>query len=416
MKILILTDAIEPFSHGGAQKSAYDMWQGYKKKGHQVIVATTVQDIRLDQSKNILSNVYKFYADYHDRWRGFFSLWNPSLLGKLRKVLEKEKPDIVHVHNIHKYFSYSSLALIKKMGIPLVLTIHDCMPICYKKFTCFINKNDLAACGSDKRYKVSFWRCLACQRGRLLINPFRNYFVRYFIKKYPDKVIAVSQELQKLLRINGIRCDDFIHHGVDMDKFVTNEAQAISFKNEYKLNNKKIIFFGGRVSEAKGIDYLIKAVDFLYEKRQDFLLLIAGDKNYNVAHFRYDRILTVGWLSQEKLNAAYTCADVVVYPSICFDTFGLINLEAMAMKKPVVATCFGGSKEVVIDGQTGFIVNPFDVKLMIEKIEYLLDNPNKAKEMGEAGYRRVVEKFTRRKEIELYLHIFNMFLHKTGHV
>ena len=55
-------------------------------------------------------------------------------------------------------------------------------------------------------------------------------------------------------------------------------------------------------------------------------------------------------------------------PSICFDTFGLVSLEAMEMKKPVVATSFGGSKEVIEDGVTGFIENPFDVAAYADKI------------------------------------------------
>lgn len=392
MKILILTDNIAPFSGGGMEVAVSRLIDGYIKNGHQCIIAATVQKQELAESQN-----YRFYADYHDRWRGLFSLWNFKLTSELKKILIKEKPDIVHIHNIHKHFSYYSLKIIKQMGIPSVLTIHDCMPVCYKKFTCFINRG-----GNN------FFNCLACQKFRFFLFPFRNFFIRYYINKYPDKVVAVSQELQKLLKINNIRCDDFIHHGIDLEKFKTDEKQIKDFKNKYKLNGKKIIFFGGRTSEAKGINYLIKAIDILYKKRQDILLLITGAEPRGVQ--RLYKIFTTGWLGPEELNAAYACSDVIVYPSVCFDTFGLMNLEAMAMKKPVVATCFGGSKEIVVDGETGCIVNPLNIKEMAEKIEYLLNNPEKAREMGERGYERALNKFNLNEEINKYLAIFKKLI------
>jgi glycosyltransferase involved in cell wall biosynthesis len=70
----------------------------------------------------------------------------------------------------------------------------------------------------------------------------------------------------------------------------------------------------------------------------------------------------------------------------------------MACKKPVIATCFGGSKEVVLDGQTGYILNPYNTKLMAEKIIDLIKNPAKARTFGQAGYERVKNEFSLEKQ------------------
>jgi starch synthase len=86
--------------------------------------------------------------------------------------------------------------------------------------------------------------------------------------------------------------------------------------------------------------------------------------------------------------------DVFVTPSICFDTFGLVNLEAMEHGKPVVATVFGGSPEVVADGVTGFVANPFDLAAYTARIEELLLDPERARAMGAAGRQRMLERFT----------------------
>lgn len=408
MKILILTDNIEPFSRGGAQIAAYRLFRGYVQNGHECIIVTTVQDknlIKYPIERGDHFKIYKFYANYHERWRAYLGLYNPFLIGRLKKIIKSEKPDVVHIHNIHKYFSYYSLKLIKKIGIPIVLTIHDCMPICYKKFTCYFNGKDLSE-RPKISYQINSWRCLKCQRFRYF--PLRNLITRYFLNEYPDRVIAVSQELKSLLNINGVRCDDFIHHGIGLNDFQVGPEEVGGLKDKFNLADKKIIFFGGRLNYAKGIEHLIKSVKLLAERREDILLLIAGQANDDVLNLikkldLKEKILITGWLENKDLLCAYALAEMVVFPSLCFDTFGLMNLEAMAMKKPVIASCFGGPKEIVNDGETGYVINPLNIENMAEKIEDLLNNSEKAKKMGEAGCQRIVEKFNLEKEVKKYL-------------
>lgn len=423
MKILTLTDNIHsftdnmPFAGGGAEMAAYRLVGEYIKRGHQNIVVTTVQPkgfTKFPREELVDGTViYKIYANYHERWRAYLSLWHP-LVWRLKEILKKEKPDVVHIHNIHKYFSYYSLKIIKQTGIPIVLTVHDCMPICYKKFTCFFNEKDLS--GQPKiSYKINLQRCLKCQRFRYF--PLRNLIVRYFLNKYPNKIIAVSQELKSLLNTNGVRCDDFIHHGVELNDFQIRLEEVEDFKSKFNLTGKKIIFFGGRLSYAKGIEHLIRAVKLLAEKCEGVLLLIAGQANDDVLNLieklgLEEKVLITGWLGNKNLLCAYAVSNIVVFPSLCFDTFGLMNLEAMAMKKSVITTCFGGSKEIVVDGVTGYVVNPLDIEKMADKIEDLLDNSEKAKAMGEAGHQRVLEKFTLDKEVNAYLDIFSELKNK----
>jgi glycosyltransferase involved in cell wall biosynthesis len=125
----------------------------------------------------------------------------------------------------------------------------------------------------------------------------------------------------------------------------------------------------------------------------DFAAGLGIDKN----------IVAAGWLSGRELKAAYNAADIVTVPSICFDSFPTINLEAMACKKPVIATCFGGSREAVLDGETGYIVNPFNIEEMADKIAYLLNNPDIAKRLGETGYEKVKKEFNLEKMTNDYL-------------
>jgi len=114
-------------------------------------------------------------------------------------------------------------------------------------------------------------------------------------------------------------------------------------------------------------------------------------------------VIFTGWLEGEDLIVAYNGIDVCVSPSICFEAFGMTNLEAMASKKPVVSTYFGGPKEVVVDGKTGYLVNPYKITLMAKKILDLLENPEKAKKFGEAGHQRAEKFFSLKKQSEKIL-------------
>jgi glycosyltransferase involved in cell wall biosynthesis len=106
-----------------------------------------------------------------------------------------------------------------------------------------------------------------------------------------------------------------------------------------------------------------------------------------------DLIISTGWLDGEELHCAITSTDVMLTPSICFETFGLMNLEAMEFGRPVVATNFGGCPEVVSDGVTGFVANPYNVKAFAERIALLLRDPALRAGMGAEGRRLLEERF-----------------------
>ena len=71
----------------------------------------------------------------------------------------------------------------------------------------------------------------------------------------------------------------------------------------------------------------------------------------------------------------------------------------MAAAKPVITTCYGGSPEVVVDGETGFIINPFDTNMFAERLEHLLTNPDLRQQMGQAGRKRLIEQFSLEKQV-----------------
>ncbi len=400
MKILILSDTFPPYGGGGAETVAYRLAKEYSRRGQRVVAVTTVGQkksagIFFEQNFTI----YRLFTNLPMRLRAYWGIINWQVVGKIKEIIKKEKPNIVHTHNVHSGLSYYSFKIIKKLGIPIVLTVHDAMPFCYQKFTCYLDPDNLADRPKVDYQKKSF-NCLICQRFRYF--PLRNLLIRYFLKGYVDLILAVSKSHYELLRVNKIPVDDYIYNGLPLEEFDQIKTQPHLLIQKFNLRDKKIVLLVGRQHSGKGGKLLIQALSQIVKKVPEVRLLILGKKGGYI-NFLLDYakkigvednvIIITGWLGQEDLSTYYQLSDLVVVPSIFFETFGLVSLEAMAFKKPVIGTCFGGVAEVVEDNVTGYIVNPFNTKILAEKIIDLLSNTEKAKNFGEKGYERLKEKF-----------------------
>ncbi|MDD2654849.1 MAG: glycosyltransferase family 4 protein [Candidatus Omnitrophica bacterium] len=382
MKILILADEFPPQSFGGAGISTFDLSRGLVRAGQQVVVVTTCQKKNEEREfESAGMKIFRIFTDFHERWEPYLSLYNPKTVGKVREIIKEINPDIIHAHNIHSFLSYYCLKIAKKSGKPVFLTARDTMLFTYGKL-------------ATKRYlgkldpRVSWVDNLRESQKRY--NPFRNIIIRHYLK-YVDKIFAISDSLKQALELNKIKNVEVIYNGIDVDEWQMGSKIAGGFKD------KEIVFFAGRISNLKGAELINQAMDLVKKDVPEAVLLVAGTRG-------------VGWLAGDNLKAAYYAADIVVIPSVYLDPFNRTNIEAMACKKPVVGTCFGGTPEIVKDGVTGYIVNPLNVGLMAQKITDLLKNPTKAKQFGEAGYERVKKDFSLEKCVQKNLDWYQKYL------
>ncbi len=398
MKILFLSDDFPPDNLGGAGLVAYNLAKTVKELGHDVYIVSTTQD--KNKEGNCVESdlrIYRIYSQYHRRWRAYLSLYNPQTVKKVAKIIADIKPDVVHAHNIHYHLSYYCLKIAKKSGAKVFLTAHDTMPINYGKTK--IPRE--ATCKNYMNYaKQSVFSQIKENKKRY--NPFRNIIIKHYLGKYTDKIFAVSNALKKTLTLNGIGNIEVIHNGIDVNEYEIGFEAALVFKKTNNLKNKKIILFGGRISEGKGINQAIESLGLILKEIPDAVLLVAGSDGRGIDNMNLP-IKFLGRLGRDEMNIVYSVCDLVLVPSICIDPFPTVNLEAMAFKKPVVSTCFGGSSEVVVDGKSGYIVNPYNIKLMAGRIIDLLKNSEKAREFGQKGYEQVRAFFSLQQQAEKYL-------------
>ena len=155
---------------------------------------------------------------------------------------------------------------------------------------------------------------------------------------------------------------------------------------------QNLILFFGRIWEYKGLEYLIKAVPEIAKSIPDVKVLIAGKgddfSSYQrlIDHQDASRFEIYNeYISNEQREHLFAQSSVVVLPYVAATQSGVIPI-AYTHKKPVVATNVGCLPEVVVDGQTGFVVPPKDVSALADAVVRVLQNPTLQKEMGEAGY------------------------------
>ena len=397
MKILFLTEEFPPISRGGSATVAHNLVKGLLKKGNEIFVVTTVQKKSEEGKINLDGlDVFRIYAKYHERWKAWLSLYNPRAVSRVEKIIKEIKPDIVHAHNIHYYLSYHCLKIARKYAKGVFLTAHDVMLVFYEKF---LPRKGIDVC------RIGVWEQIKAAQKRY--NPFRNIIIRHYLK-YVDKIFAVSNSLKELLNINGIKNVETVYNGINIDEWEIEPEKVKEFKRKYNLENKKILFFGGRLSGAKGGDQLLEALALVKKQVNDVVLLVGGKRNEYLKKMEKlvkklglgKNVIFIGWLKMDDLKIVYHAFDICLVPSICFETFAMANLEAMAAKKPVVSGCFGGPKEVVANNKTGYLINPYNIELMTEKIIDLLKNPEKAKKFGEEGYQRAKEFFSLEKQVK----------------
>ncbi len=398
MRILFLNDLNDP-RIGSSIRQMYQEAACLRERGHETLVVSCTQDPSEAGELEIEGcRVIRIHSDYNQRFRGWVSLSNQRVRRPFRAILKDWRPDVVHSHLLHSHISYGALTDARRAGCGVVFTAHDVMTFCYQKLTCFHGGPEHE--GSLRDYPAHWKKCIPCQRLRF--RPGRNRAIRRVLERDVDRFTVVSDELGRAIQANGIRVDRTVHNAIRPQDRLPTQQEIDALRAKFGLEGKRVLAIGGRLHEQKGVVQLFRMLALLRPEFPNLRLMVMGHRKVYDGEFAAaakalgvdDLVVPTDWLNGAELQAAYASLDLLVTPSICFDTFGLVNLEAMEHGVPVVATEFGGSPEVVADGQTGRIANPIQTEAFAEAIASVLRDPVRAEAMGEAGRQRMLEAFT----------------------
>ena len=396
MRILFFIDLWDP-RIGSSVRQMYQHAAGLRELGHETAAISTTTDPAETGWRTVEGmQVFLIHSDYHARFRAWRALNHQPVIRELRPVLEEWRPDVVHSHLIHEHLSYEALREARRVGAGVVFTAHDSMTFCYQKLDCFHGGEE--AQWEERNYKAHWSKCIPCQRFRY--RPGRNAAIREVLAETVDRFTVVTDEQGAAIRANGIRVDRTINNAICLQASAPSEESLAAFRERFQLDGKLTVAIGGRLHELKGVVQVFQMLKLLREEFPEIRMLALG-KEEIYESFRPkaeelgvdDLVISTGWLDGEELHCAIASTDVMLTPSICFETFGLMNLEAMEFGRPVVATSFGGCPEVVRDGVSGFVANPYKVSVFAERIAQLLRDEALREEMGAEGRRLLEEQF-----------------------
>jgi starch synthase len=231
----------------------------------------------------------------------------------------------------------------------------------------------------------------------------RSYHLTSWVERLAlenaDRIVAVSKhshrEILDLFQVEPERVV-VIHNGINLN--VWNHTSAGDTRKAYGIEGDYILFVG-RTSRQKGMPYLIEAMKYVDPGVRLVCCTSAPDtkeiEEEIAAQVAEEPRIT--WINtllrEENYIELYSNCTVFACPSV-YEPFGIINLEAMACERPVVASAVGGIQEVVVPGETGLLVPPADPKALAAALNQLLRDRDMARKMGLAGRKRVVEHFS----------------------
>ncbi|MEM5820000.1 MAG: glycosyltransferase, partial [Candidatus Aenigmatarchaeota archaeon] len=227
------------------------------------------------------------------------------------------------------------------------------------------------------------------------------YFIYVFAKKLHHTIYLKSFKRDNIIIIsNSKNVKDRLVKFYGINSVVLYPSiDVLKFKN---VSYQKYFLYFSRFGEYKRQDFAIKAFEMFYEKNKTFKLILAGPYpkdfitlNYlrKIQDYVKEKYLPVEFrfnLSESEKIDIYSNSYSCLFCTKDED-FGLVPLEAMASSKPIISVNEGGPKETIIDGITGFLVN--NEKEMAERMEYLAQNPDIVKKMGNAGREHVLKNF-----------------------
>ncbi len=256
---------------------------------------------------------------------------------------------------------------------------------------------------------------IACERSTDKWKKNHHFFIDIILGFFTDVIVCncftVKKHYERKIRPVAGKLV-VIPNGIEIED-IEKPPEFVAQKKE------KIVLTAGRLSPEKGIQYFIKGARIVLSKIKNVKFIIVGDGplRENLERLVYecrikDNVIFTGY--QKDMKDFITMSDVVVLSSL-WEGLPNILLEAMALKKPVIATDVGGVREIVKNGENGFIVSPGCPDEIADKIINILSDDEASLKMGENAYRFVKENFDIKKMVSSYEFLYEKLLSRQQH-
>jgi glycosyltransferase involved in cell wall biosynthesis len=368
------------FRNGGSEVVMFDEMEQMRRRNVGVVEfsMTDERNIPSEYQSYFVSQKSYRHASRTDKIKAAISLVHSrEAVAKIGRLIEDEKPDVLHCHNIYHQLTPSIITAASRVGVPVVLTLHDYKPVC-PVYTQLSNGKICAKCTDGHFEAVLKQRCAdgSLARSALLWAEARYHALAGSYHRV-DKFICPSKFMREAV-VTRFGADKVVHipNGIDASRI------------DISTRDEGYVLYLGRLSPEKGVETLLRTHA---ASGAPWRLMIAGtgplladlQRKYPSAEFR-------GHLGGIDLEAAIRGAALIVVPSEWHENSPISILEAMAYGKPIVASNIGGIPELVREGKTGLLFDPGNADQLSNKITMLLGNRGLREAFGRNA-RKIVE-------------------------
>ena len=372
MKILMVNKFLYP--NGGSETYMFKLSAYLKSLGHEV------EYFGMEHEGRIVSNSLDLYTetmDFHNSSAikklklSLKTVYSKEARDKLKRLLDKFEPDVVHLNNFNFQLTPSIIYAVKEKNIALVETVHDCQIACPNHRMYIEQKSENCnACLGGNYFNCTKYKCVHNSTLQSLLASAES-FIYHKKNTYNlvDKYICPSNYMKKTLKKGGIEESKLtvLHNFVEKDN-----------KDYTTKSDEKYVLYFGRLSIEKGIKTLIDVIKELPHIKFVFV----GDGPLENYCKSIDNLKLVGRKSGDELKSYIANAAFSICPSEWYENCPMTIIESLSLATPVIGSDLGGIPELISDNFTGLIFKHNDKEDLKEKISYLWNNDEVTSKMS----------------------------------
>lgn len=416
MKILHIHKYFNKYRSGGSISAMFETKKLLEKKGHQMMFFSMKNPV------NEKSRYSKYFIKSFDinEAKSFLEkikliprvIFNFESEKKVRELVQKERPEVAHIHDIYHYITPAVLFGLEKEKIPIAHKLSAYELICpnYKLFT----QGEICnRCKNDRYYNCFKYKCLKNSWGASFVG---------MLEAYIHKILKSYDKIDFFLAPSEFMKNKFIEFGYNKNKIkiLRNVLNLKDYQPEFNKSN--FFLYSGRLSEEKGLMNLIEAINILKkeDKLNNHILCIMGEgpqeielkekvKNLNlgeeIVFLGFKKRWSKEWMRYNKK------AKLNILPSLWFDNSPVTISEAMAFGTIPLVSDRGGTSEMIEIEKSGLVFKATSIKDLADKIFLVIAEKIDLKKMQREAVKRVQEingeeKYYR-KLISIYKELIN---------
>jgi len=368
------------------------------KGGEDVVYATEKELLEANGHTVIIYERHNKEIEEYSLIKKSALLWNTSWskesYTEITDLIAKEKPDICHVHNYMPLISPAVFYACRNNNVPVIQTLHNYRMLCSNAYLFREGKVCEECLGKSLYHSVKY----GCYRNSRI----QTYALARMIETHKQRE-TWGKVIDGYICLTDFAKAKFIEGGLPEDKLFIKP----NFLSETKLNNcekNKYFFFIGRLDNTKGISTLINS----FKEIENIQIKVAGDGPLKkLLKKTYTNIEYLGQQNRNKILEFLGSSIALIFPSVWYETFGLVAIEAFACGKPVITSNLGTMSELIEDGKTGLLFEPGNAKDLAEKIKWAYEHKAEMKQMGLNARKVYEDKYTPENNYKMLMDIYN---------